>query len=29
MHFPDAHTATLAGACPIPVQRAEREYRSR
>jgi hypothetical protein len=27
MQFPDAHTATLAGACPIQVQRAEREYR--
>jgi ubiquinone/menaquinone biosynthesis C-methylase UbiE len=27
MQFPDAHTATLAGPCPIQVPRAEREYR--
>jgi ubiquinone/menaquinone biosynthesis C-methylase UbiE len=26
MQFPDAHTAARAGACPIHVQRAEREY---
>jgi ubiquinone/menaquinone biosynthesis C-methylase UbiE len=27
MQFPDAHTATLAGACPIQARCAEREYR--
>ena len=27
MQFPDAHTVTLAGACPIQARRAEREYR--
>lgn len=27
MQFPDAHTATLAGACPTHARRAEPEYR--
>lgn len=27
MQVPDAHTATLAGSCPIQARRAEREYR--
>jgi ubiquinone/menaquinone biosynthesis C-methylase UbiE len=27
MQFPDAHTATLAGACPTPTRRTEPEYR--